>query len=129
MEIHGTVYLIVGASVIAFTHFVVSVNPESKITLFFWAGVLFIAVGAFKIIKNLILRGADKDIGKKNTKEKTDFSKFGFNKDLGNVKLNENLLRQRREYESSNQMISCPNCSKNIKSTSIFCTYCGTRIR
>lgn len=126
MKIHGIVYLIVGAVMIAFTAFVENANPDAGISLFTWIGVVFIGIGVFKLIINFVNREKTE---KKPKNSQTP--RFGFNSELSKVNLDQEALRRKQQIEQQmrQNLAPCPYCKALIPTTSTFCPRCGNKLR
>jgi len=126
MKIHGIVYLIVGAVMIAFTSFVENANPDARISLFTWVGVVFIGIGVFKLIINFVNREKTP-----KTPKNSQTPRFGFNSELSKVTLGQEALRQKQQIQQrTNQNLApCPYCKTLIPVTSTFCPNCGHKLR
>lgn len=115
-NISGVIYVIVGLLVSGFSSYVESVNPEAKLGLFFYTGIIIIAIGAFKIIKKFIMR--DEEPKEKKAAVQVPQSKAEIEKQ----KILSHLKQERK-------IIPCPACGTRHYETSNFCHLCGASLK
>ncbi len=112
-SIPGWLYLIFGAIITGYSQFLLNSKGLEKNTVFqffFYVGLIFIAIGIFK----LIIRYA---LGEKKKKIDNDFA-YGYN-------LEKTSNNQNNKYK----LITCPKCQAKNYKTYNFCYKCGSRLR
>jgi hypothetical protein len=126
--ISGWIFMAIGAIVALFSRYIQKKGGDG-LGLFFWAGVVMIGIGVFKIAARFMLREKKAEQEKEN-QEKGQF-KFGFNKDLEAVDSNELLREKAKAVKSMEEMniLVCPNCGTKHYSNSNYCHMCGRKLR
>lgn len=117
--IHGFVYIIIGLSVTLFSNYVYNKTAIPSLLLFFYLGLIFIAIGAFKLVKGFLLKDSAKPIKEKEPNQA--LAKM-LNKDLANVDMNRT---QQNHSMQQNQIIACQRCGTKHYANSNFCHICG----
>jgi len=117
VKIHGLVYIIIGGVMAFFSNFVYQKTNKTSLLLFFYFGLLFIAIGFFKIVKNFMLKDGAPKNDKKNMNPRIAAM---LNKDLGSINMS-----QKQSISQSQNIIACPRCGTKHYSTSNFCHKCG----
>jgi hypothetical protein len=104
-SIPGWVYLIVGGAVAGFSKYIGAKMEKAPgaLTIFFWIGILLVAVGVFKLALGYMT-------GEKEQKPETKAPVRG---------------PGRPDY--ARDAIVCPRCNARLHPQSRFCNWCGTR--
>jgi hypothetical protein len=121
-SISGWAYIIIGIGVSVYSHIVRTANPEhGAMTLFFYLGIIFAAVGAGKIL-----------LGRKN-KEATIAERRVEDDYTRKLQQQQRLWREHVQREertpAQHSIIGCPKCNARNYSTANYCYQCGTQLR
>lgn len=132
-KISGWIFLAIGAAVSLFSNYVRKRGGEG-LALFFWAGLIMIGIGVFKIAVGYITKGTKSKLyGEEPEKKKKfiDSVKLGFNKDLDVVNGRDAESEKQKAINTiqSTSIIVCPVCGTKHYSNSNFCHMCGTRLK
>jgi hypothetical protein len=132
VKISGWVYLAIGAVVSLFSRYVQNRGGKG-LAIFFWAGIILIGVGVFKIATGFMM--AKEEDKNRAEKEKKGF-KIAFNKDLEGVNPQQKVMQERQqamnsinEKSADRSIIVCPRCGTKHYSNSNFCHMCGVKLR
>ncbi len=128
-KISGWVYLIIGAFVSGYSRYIQSKITSPGLTLFFWAGVIFIGIGVFKIVLSFIFK--EKKIIDSTSLSIQDkiVNNLGFAKDIPKYD-SEKINKERELILNKNRgIVACPKCGTKHYSNSNFCHICGTRLK
>jgi len=113
MRIHGIAYLFIGALIIGASYYMSNIDENSslqKFTLFLWVSYVFIGIGVFKIIKDIIIR--EPKIAKEN---------FAHNNH------NQTANVSNRHQQESRGVKYCAGCGAVLRNFDRFCYKCGSR--
>lgn len=124
--ISGYVFMAVGAAVSLFSRYIQKKGGEG-LQLFFWAGIIMIGIGVFKIVVAFIMKEKKSEEKKENSEGRF----FGLNKDLEDVAA-EKLMKEKNAAAANIQMnsiIVCRTCGTKHYSNSNFCHICGTKLK
>ena len=108
-KIHSWLWLIAGIAITIFSKIISGRDPSNApaMTLFFYVGLLFIAIGVFKIIIQLVLNKKSQ----KNTYEK---------------------IAKKATNEVNNQdrfrIVYCNNCGSKNYAFFNYCQHCGKKL-
>jgi hypothetical protein len=128
-KISGWIFMAIGAGVTLFSSYVQKRGGEGM-ALFFWAGIVMIGIGVFKIAYYFITRENTTKEEKKEMGNLGSNFKFGLNKDLDNI--TKDAAREKQDAINKIQqtnIIVCPVCGTKHYSNSNFCHMCGTRLK
>ncbi|MBR9693354.1 zinc ribbon domain-containing protein [Candidatus Woesearchaeota archaeon] len=104
VSIPGWAYSAVGVAIALYSKFVQSRSPDNKVmAIFFWVGVVFIIVGAFKLATQFLLGNRKKE------QEATPRAPDG-------------------RPAAARDMIFCPRCNAKLHPQSKYCNWCGTQV-
>lgn len=103
MRLHGSIFIITGGAMIALSAYLIS-RYEANLLFFEYAGLIFIAIGAFKLVARWVLNG-DRPI--RRPQEGPEAQRA------------HQRLAQREEY------LLCPGCQTANHRSNRFCRHCG----
>jgi len=124
VRINGFVYIIIGGAIAFFSNLIYNKTGTGSILLFFYVGLLFIAVGFFKVVSSLILGKKEKEPSKIGERTNSVLANM-INKDMAAV----DIARRSKGAPPANSIVSCPRCGTRHYATSNFCHKCGMRLR
>lgn len=129
VKISGWIYLVIGGAVAAYSKFIQTKIDSPGMTLFFWAGILMLGVGVFKLVMSFIFSNKMKQEQTPGSFEDRVANKLGFSKDLPKIDA-EKLQRERDMIlNRTSSIVVCPSCGTKHYSNSRFCHMCGTRLK
>jgi len=111
MKIPGPVYLILGLIVTGLSWFIDS-KTESSFALFFYIGLVFLAVGVFKTIVKIIIPKQDEQPFAQKPQQQT-----------------QQKIQQQPQQNNNSNLKYCPRCRVQVSLSNNFCYNCGTRLR
>jgi hypothetical protein len=117
--IHGAAYMVIGVLVAGFSKYVQERVESPGLTLFFYAGLLFIGVGVFKLILRYILK--DKDTGNANKKE--------YSQPRTRPEEMKERITAKNPALKEKYVVPCPLCGTKHYSTSNYCHMCGANLK
>jgi hypothetical protein len=106
-KIPGIVYVILGIAMAWFARYVDTRTQNQGMTLFFYAGIVLIAIGVFKIIIKYV------------TKDETPEKETIISEEEKKI----------RETIEKRRIIMCKMCGTRHYSTSNYCHMCGTKLK
>ncbi len=110
MRIHGVFYILAGVAISLYTRFIEArADTGSKLTLFFYVGLVFIGVGIFKLVARYVFKrggGSDEESHPHDSEH-------------------EEHKKRSRGYQQSPKSKICPRCRSKMHPRVKYCSNCG----
>ncbi len=107
-KIPGIVFVAAGIAIAWFSRYVDARTENQGMILFFYAGIVLIAIGVFKIITKMIMKDQEKPEKETNISEEE---------------------KKIRETIEKRRIIMCGMCGTRHYATSNYCHMCGTKLK
>ncbi len=107
-KIPGIVYVVLGIAIAWFARYVDTRTENQGMILFFYAGIVLIAIGVFKTITKYIMKDTEKPEKETNISEEE---------------------KKIKETIQQRKIIMCPMCGTKHYATSNYCHMCSTKLR